>query len=191
MVGQSPQARRYGIFRVGQRRRLNRQSSLSRSTTTPYLRSMVAAAAAADSETTASAVARGPIGAGLGLVQAATPTSTSHSAMDLNTSQQSDDPFTCRQPVSPCSPTTAALPTATFQGRKKFGLFPLKSTKDNDRSESSYDLGLSSPLPPLTPSKAKQLLGLDANDARLSGEKLDSPSRPVRLVSLRRCFWCR
>lgn len=181
MTGRSPKARRPGIFRVGQKHRLNRHSSISRSSSTPYLQSMAAAA----SEPKASAMTRGIIGAGLGLVKNATSPGASRSTVDLTAPHRSDNPFAYMQTATSSSPTTASLSTAASQGKKKFGLFTLKSTKDIHRSESSYDLGLTSPLPPLTPSKAKQLLGLDVNDVRLGGERLDNPSHSVRTISPR------
>jgi hypothetical protein len=66
---------------------------------------------------------------------------------------------------SPTS-TAASASTTTAEGKKKHGKFSFKS-KDQDRPSSSHGSPLpvlSSPLPPLTPVKAAQLLGVNAGN---------------------------
>ncbi|KAH9871644.1 hypothetical protein J1614_005899 [Plenodomus biglobosus] len=103
-------------------------------------------------------------------MRTATSPGKSQSTVDLTSSLGPGDTSTSPTPMS------ASVPIAATPRKKKLGLLPLKPTKDYDPSDS---VAITSPLPPMTPSKAKQLLGFDADEAPISGDTPGSPSAKV------------
>ncbi|KAF2852230.1 hypothetical protein T440DRAFT_553652 [Plenodomus tracheiphilus IPT5] len=114
-------------------------------------------------------------------LRSATPPEPSPSNKGLTLLPRQDNPFTFPygQVAASPSPTAAGASVPATPSKKKFGFFSLKSTKDRDRSDSTDDMAITSPLPPLTPSKAKQLLGYDSDDVRGSGGGLDSHAEEI------------
>ncbi|KAH6859154.1 hypothetical protein BKA58DRAFT_369364 [Alternaria rosae] len=94
------------------------------------------------------------------------------------------------------TPTTGSASTTVTEAKKRHGKFGFKS-KDQDRPSSSHEPTLQlSPLPPLTPSKAAQLLGVDPGPSlgRPRSTSVGRPAQndggydslPIRPVSTRR-----
>ncbi|KNG49524.1 duf676-domain-containing protein [Stemphylium lycopersici] len=86
-------------------------------------------------------------------------------ARPSSSSRPSDSPLGTPTGHSPTPSITSATSTIT-ESRKKHGMFGLKS-KESDRPRSSQGSPHQpSPLPPLTPVKAAQLLGVDSSAGR-------------------------
>jgi hypothetical protein len=154
----------------GQRRRIARRPNMPRSNTTP--------AFGPESSTTASSA--GAVNPELsprpGTVKITASVASSSSMMnfysptdgldgDLRPSPTSrpSDIFPKMSAAHSPTPTAASASSTTTEGKKKHGKFSFKS-KDQARPTSSHGSPLpllSSPLPPLTPVKAAQLLGVD------------------------------
>ncbi|KAI4648471.1 uncharacterized protein J4E79_010093 [Alternaria viburni] len=94
------------------------------------------------------------------------------------------------------TPTTGSASTVATEGKKRHGKFGRKA-KDQDRPSSSHEpTPQLSPLPPLTPIKAAQLLGVDTGPSpgRPRSTSVGRPSQndggydslPVRPISTRR-----
>jgi hypothetical protein len=143
--------------RQRRRRRITRRSNMPRSNTTPELGGGVSAMASGAGAVTADlrmlrAIVKNEAGAGECF------------------------PLTSDVGAFGHSPTTSirsGLSTIT-QRKKKHGMLGFKS-KDNDRPKSSHGSPLQlSPLPPLTPVKAAQFLGVECGAVRTRSGSLDS-----------------
>ncbi|CBX91083.1 hypothetical protein LEMA_P061170.1 [Plenodomus lingam JN3] len=148
-----------------QRRRLTRRSHLPQFA--------AEAAASESSESSEPTVVQTSINlvAPYEAMRTATPPGPAHGTLGRISPSSSDYAYPSRRP------TSAGTPIADAGGKKKFGLFNLNTTRATDPSES---MAITSPLPPMTPSKAKQLLGFHPEDARNSRDRLDSPSEQLR-----------
>ncbi|CAO2647931.1 Nn.00g088530.m01.CDS01 [Neocucurbitaria sp. VM-36] len=153
------------VFVGGQRRRLVRRSNLPRSDTSPALSpesnttrvvSSVSGVATssntADREDSNSTISRAPSAMNLypptgGIPTDFRPPTKSHPSNSSSTSIPATD---------------SPIPTTPGEGKKKHTLFDGMKAKDRDRPGSSHASPLAtSPLPPTTPSKAAQFLGLE------------------------------
>ncbi|KAI8937271.1 hypothetical protein NX059_006479 [Plenodomus lindquistii] len=161
-------SRRPAIFKGGQRRRLTRQSDLPHPDPS------------AEMQTAASTAVEWPlvtptVGARYEAMRTATPPEVLYGTTAFTLPLSSDSLPSHEQAATP--------PTATILGKKRFGLFPLKTTKDNERSENPSDMESSSPLPPMTPSKAQQLLGVESGHARTGANIFDNLAEHVKSTS--------
>ncbi|CAG5149902.1 uncharacterized protein ALTATR162_LOCUS2484 [Alternaria atra] len=159
----------------GRRRRSTRRSNALRSNTTPNL----------SLDSLAGMENASGVTAGLGTC----PVENSHVSSSFEPSESmvnhyafnSGPPVDChRSPISrpfdgslrmpvahSPTPTTGSASTTATESRRKHGKFGFMS-KDQDRPERSHEPAHQlSPLPPLTPVKAAQLLGVDAGPGRI------------------------
>ena len=199
MAGSNPNhssKRDPAVFVGGQRRRLVRRSNLPRSITTPELHPDLALTSlvsnvggvptcsdvgATREEGSGGATSQGPSSTMNfypptgGIPADFRPSSKSRPSNSSNTSIRSAD-----------SPTL----TAASEGKKKHGLFDGLKPKDRDRPDSSQESPIpTSPLPPVTPCKAAQVLGLGpdtpsvgsprGSDSQYAGVYDGPPVRPV------------
>jgi hypothetical protein len=82
-------------------------------------------------------------------------------------SSRPSDGFSSMPVAHSPTPTTGSASTTATEGKRKHGKFGFKS-KDQDRPSNSHELAHQlSPLPPLTPVKAAQLLGVDPGPGRV------------------------
>ncbi|KAJ4378145.1 hypothetical protein N0V83_000978 [Neocucurbitaria cava] len=155
----NPSSRRGpAVFVGGQRRRLVRRSNLPRPEASTASHASHVTAAATSSETVdreeapTSTVTQGPSTMNFypptgGIPTDLRPSSKSRPSNSSSTSLLAAD-----------SPT----PTTVSEGKKKQSFFDGIKSKDRDRPGSSHASSLpTSPLPPSTPSKAAQFLGID------------------------------
>ncbi|KAI4626380.1 uncharacterized protein J4E87_004882 [Alternaria ethzedia] len=106
------------------------------------------------------------------------------------------DGFSTMPAVHSPTPTTGSASTAATEGKKRHGKFGRKA-RDQDRPSSSHEpTPQLSPLPPLTPIKAAQLLGVDPglSPGRPRSTSVGRPAQndggydslPIRPISTRR-----
>ncbi|KAF1836184.1 hypothetical protein BDW02DRAFT_596588 [Decorospora gaudefroyi] len=168
----------------GQRRRIARRSNMPRSNTMPVLGPESTTtvnsaggngAATAESSTrpepsnvTASAVPSNP------MMDSSNPTTDSypkaHITVQPRSYADSLHPDVLSSMPAAYSPmlTTEGASTTSTESKKKHGLFSFKSRDHYDRSSSSSgSQPQQSPLPPLTPVKAAQVLGVEASTGRI------------------------
>jgi hypothetical protein len=159
----------------GRRRRSTRRSNALRSNTTPNL-SLDSLAGMENASGVTAGLSTGPV--------ENSPVSSSFEPSKYLVNHyafNSGPPADChRSPISHPSdgssrmpvaysptPTTGSASTTAIESRRKHGKFGFMS-KDQDRPESSHEPAHQlSPLPPLTPVKAAQLLGVDAGPGRV------------------------
>lgn len=188
MTGPTPPdatARRPAVIVGGRRRRLVRRTGLPRSQTTPTLD---LESATASEESTAATTLGTNRSAAVTEPTDTTPTTTQDdSQFTMNFySPHGGLPadyrpsYKSRPPTGPPSiglaaqsPTPGAANAAntTPKSKKKHGLFNLK-LKEGDRPKSSHDSTVTSPIPPTTPAKAVQFLGLKADAIKTGSSQL-------------------
>lgn len=96
---------------------------------------------------------------------------------ELSIAPSSSEPFPSMissMPNRSPAPSIGSTPSVAWEGKKKHGMFGLK-TKDIGRPKSSHGSPHQlSPLPPLTPVKAAQVLGVDSSASRPRSSSLGS-----------------
>jgi len=164
----------------GQRRRVTRRSNVLRSNTVPSL-----SANSSSSAGNSTGVTTAGLSMEHGTSVTALPSSAPFNSMNPSwtpnsyTDKLRPSSISCSSDGSPSieaaqSPTLTVASTCTSskEGKKKHGMFGFKS-KDQNRPNSSHGLPLqSSPLPPRTPVKAAQFLGVDIDPGRARSESL-------------------
>jgi hypothetical protein len=159
------------------RRRITRRQNLPRSNTTPVLGPESSAAtnsAGGDppdlDAQSGTPTARPSVAPSSSMMDFYAPTGGLPNDLRPSPTSRPSDVFSKMPTAYSPTPTAASVSSSTAEGKKKHAKFSFKS-KDQDRPTSSHGSSLQpSPLPPITPVKAAQLLGVDpSTDASRSG----------------------